>query len=234
MRKPMIAVVSLYDETKESYWMLPGYVKGLEEAGACPVILPLTEDGEALIRYAEAFDGFLFPGGHDLDPALYGAERSERCGVLCPERDGMEKRFFPLALKTGKPLLGICRGVQLFNVMLGGTLYQDIPAERPSNVNHHETPPYDKVAHTVEIGEDSPLFQAVGVRSMGVNSYHHQGIRELGSGLKIAAKAPDGMVEAVYLPGRRFALAVQWHPEFSRLSDENSRKIFRAFVEACR
>ncbi len=231
--KPMIAIVSLYDEKLESYWMLPGYAQGLEDAGAAPVILPLTTDEEALRRYADTFDGFLFPGGHDVDPALYGQTPDETCGTLCPQRDGMEAKFFPLALQTGKPMLGVCRGIQLFNVMLGGDLYQDIPTQCPSDVEHHETPPYDKVAHLVEIQQGTPLYEAVGLTEMGVNSYHHQGIKNLGKGLQVAAKAPDGMVEAVYLPEHRFALAVQWHPEFSRLSDENSRKIFSAFVRAC-
>ena len=230
--KPMIAIVSLYDEKLESYWMLPGYAQGLEAAGAAPVILPLTTDPAVLQRYAQTFDGFLFPGGHDLPPSLYGEEPSEKLGPLVPQRDSMEQAFFPLALETGKPMLGICRGIQLFNVMLGGDLYQDIPTQCPSGVQHHETPPYDKVAHPVAIRRGTPLFDAVGVEEMGVNSYHHQGIRRLGKGLEVAATAPDGMVEAVYLPEHRFALAVQWHPEFSRLSDENSRKIFEAFVKS--
>ena len=232
--KPIIAIVSLYDEKLESYWMLPGYAQGLEAAGAVPVILPLTTDQEALERYAQTFDGFLFPGGHDLDPALYGQNPTDQCGTVCPQRDSMERKLFPLTLETGKPMLGICRGIQLFNVMLGGSLYQDIPTECPSDVEHHETPPYDKVAHPVTVEQGTPLYQAVGVTQMGVNSYHHQGIKALGKGLRVAAKAPDGMVEAVYLPVHPFALAVQWHPEFSRLSDENSRRIFEAFVKAAR
>lgn len=232
--KPMIAIVSLYDEKLESYWMLPGYAQGLEAAGAAPVILPLTTDPAALQRYAQTFDGFLFPGGHDLDPALYGQNPTDQCGTVCPQRDSMERKLFPLTLETGKPMLGICRGIQLFNVMLGGSLYQDIPTECPSDVEHHETPPYDKVAHPVTVEQGTPLYQAVGVTQMGVNSYHHQGIKALGKGLRVAAKAPDGMVEAVYLPDHPFALAVQWHPEFSRLSDENSRRIFEAFVKAAR
>ncbi len=232
--KPLIGIVSLYDETKESLWMLLGYVEGLEEAGAGAVILPLTEDGETLRRYALLCDGFLFPGGHDVDPALYGTAEREKCGVICPERDRMEKRFFPLVLETGKPVLGICRGIQLINALLGGDLYQDLPTDLPSEVRHHETPPYDKPAHTVRIERDSPLFRAVGTEEMSVNSYHHQGVRTLGRGLRIAASAPDGLPEALYLPEREFFLAVQWHPEFSYKTDRNSRKIFRAFAEACR
>ena len=181
--KPIIAIVTLYDEKLESYWMLPGYAQGLEEAGAAPVVLPLTSDPAALERYAHTFDGFLFPGGHDLAPALYGEEPSEKCGTVIPQRDSMEQAFFPLALATRKPLLGICRGIQLFNVMLGGDLYQDIPTQCPSGVEHHETPPYDKVAHLVQVRRGTPLFDAVGVEEMGVNSYHHQGIRRLGAGL---------------------------------------------------
>lgn len=231
--KPLIGIVSLYDETKESYWMLPGYVEGLEEAGAASVILPLMEDRDSLVRFSSVCDGFLFPGGHDIDPGLYGEERSEKCGVVCPQRDNMERIFFPLALESGKPLLGICRGIQLFNVMLGGTLYQDIPSERPSDVTHHETPPYDKVAHMVTVAENTPLHRAVGAGEMPVNSYHHQGVKKLGQGLETAALAPDGLPEALYLPDHRFALAVQWHPEFSHKTDENNRKIFRAFVKAC-
>lgn len=232
--RPMIAIVSLFDEGKDSYWMLPGYAQGLEEMGAAPVMLPYTASKEALQRYAELFDGFLFPGGQDLHPSLYGLEDAEKCGELCRRRDAMEAAFYPLARATGKPMLGICRGIQLFNVMEGGDLYQDLPTEFPSAVQHHETPPYDKVAHRVTIEEGTPLFGAVGVTEMGVNSYHHQAVKRLGEGLAVAATAPDGVVEALYLPDHKFALAVQWHPEFSFCSDGNSRKIFGAFVEACR
>ena len=146
----------------------------------------------------------------------------------------MEQAFFPLALETGKPTVGHLPGHPAVQCDAGRGLYQDIPTQCPSGVQHHETPPYDKVAHPVAIRRGTPLFEAVGVEEMGVNSYHHQGIRRLGKGLEVAATAPDGMVEAVYLPEHRFALAVQWHPEFSRLSDENSRKIFEAFVAAAR
>jgi len=231
--KPLIAIVSLYDETKESYWMLPGYALALEQAGASPVILPPTSDPESLTRYVQTFDGFLFPGGHDLDPALYNGPPSGKLGPLCPQRDEMERLLFPMALESRKPLLGICRGIQLFNSMLGGSLYQDIPTECPSEVEHHETPPYDKVAHYVTVGADTILERIVECRNMAVNSYHHQGIKHLGRGLQACAVAPDGLIEAVSIANHPFALAVQWHPEFSYKTDGNSRKIFQAFVNAC-
>lgn len=231
--KPLIAIVSLYDETKESYWMLPGYAQALEQAGACPVVLPLTADPEALARYVEAFDGFLFPGGHDLDPAFYNGPMSDKLGPICPQRDSMERLLFPLALESRKPLLGICRGIQLFNCMLGGDLWQDIPTQCPSGTEHHETPPYDKVAHQVAIRAGSLLERIVAQCSMGVNSYHHQAIKQLGRGLEVCAMAPDSIVEAVSVQDHPFALAVQWHPEFSYRADGNSREIFRAFVQAC-
>lgn len=231
--RPLIAIVSLYDETKESYWMLPGYAQALEQAGASPVILPPTADPDVLQQYVQAFHGFLFPGGHDLDPALYDGPQSDKLGPLCPQRDEMERRLFPMALESRKPLLGICRGIQLFNCMQGGGLWQDIPTQCPSGVQHHETPPYDKVAHMVTVGEGTLLGKILGVRELGVNSYHHQCIKGLGRGLDVCATAPDGVVEAVSIKGHPFALAVQWHPEFSYQTDGNSRKIFRAFVSAC-
>lgn len=232
--KPLIGILSLFDETRDSYWMLPGYVEGIEEGGGSAVILPYPEDPEILDRYIQVCDGFLLPGGQDVDPDFYGQEKTELCGVLCPQRDKTERQFFSLILDSGKPVLGICRGFQAMNALLGGELYQDIPTQAPSAVEHHETPPYDKVAHMVSLQEDTPLHKAVQLSEMGVNSYHHQGVKTLGKGLAPAATAPDGLVEALYLPGHRFFLGVQWHPEFSHKSDENSRKIFAAFVNACR
>lgn len=232
--KPLIAIISLYDETKESYWMLPGYAEALEQAGACPVILPPTNEEDILQRYVHTFGGFLFPGGHDLAPELYGGQDSGKLGPLCPLRDEMERRLFPMALESRKPLLGICRGIQLFNCMLGGDLYQDIPTEHPSSIEHHETPPYDKAAHPVAVAAGSLLRDILERKYIKVNSYHHQGIRRLGRELVVNAMAPDGIIEAVSVQWHPFALAVQWHPEFSYKSDENSREIFAAFVEACR
>ena len=134
MRKPMIGILPLVDIERESYWMLPGYMRGVEEAGGLPVMLPLTANRPELEQLAAGFDGFLFTGGHDVNPALYGQTPSALCQEVCEARDNMEKILFPLVFERNKAVLGICRGAQLINAVLGGTLYQDLPALRPSAV----------------------------------------------------------------------------------------------------
>jgi putative glutamine amidotransferase len=212
--------------------MLPGYMQGLEEAGAVPVILHLTVSETALKQTACFFDGFLFTGGHDVNPKLYGQEKTSYCGEICEIRDQMEAFIFREAvLNQNKPALGICRGIQFFNALLGGSLYQDIPAEFPGTINHTKGPPYDVPAHNVRLLPESPLRELTGKECIEVNSYHHQGINKLAKGLEIMALADDGLVEAVYMPDHSYVLAVQWHPEFSPI-DEISKKIFSSFAGA--
>ena len=230
MERPIIGVIPLWDDEKDSIWMLPGYMRGLEEAGAAPVILHLTVSETTLKKTAGLCDGFLFTGGHDVNPALYRQEKTDRCGEVCETRDQMEAYIFHEAVvKHNKPALGICRGIQIFNAFLGGTLYQDIPAELPGAVTHVKGPPYDVPAHSVRILAQSPLYRLMGKERIEVNSYHHQGIRKIAEGLEIMALADDGLAEAVYMPDHPYVWAVQWHPEFS-LNDECSKKIFASFI----
>lgn len=236
MKKPIIGVLPLYDEKLESYWMVPGYMTGIEAAGGIPVMLPLTSDIEAIEPLAAAFDGFLFTGGPDVNPQIYGERPEEYCGKPSNERDLLEGWLFKQVLSMDKPMLGICRGLQLFNALLGGTLYQDIPSQLESDqkIVHTMKPPYDAPVHKVRIEKISPLYKILEHDEIAVNSYHHQGIKQLADSLLPAAKAGDGLVEAVWMPDRRFVLAVQWHPEFMYRTDENSLKLFSEFVGACR
>lgn len=228
----IIGLVPLVDEERESYWMLPGYMDGITEAGGIPIMLPLTEDPRTVIQLTEMCDGILLTGGHDVSPELYGEEKIEGCGACCPQRDAMETLLLREALDRDLPILGICRGIQFLNAALGGTLYQDIPSQLPSGLKHHQTPPYHIPSHEVSIYKESPLYELLQKDILPVNSYHHQGIRQLADDLKAMADAGDGLIEAVYMPDRKFVWAVQWHPEFSHLTDEDSRKIFSAFVAA--
>ena len=231
-QKPVIGLLPLWDEEKDSLWMLPGYPDGIAEAGGLPVTLPLTEDPDELAQLLDLCGGLLFTGGHDVSPGVYGAEASPDCGPVCTERDRMEVRLLELAIRAEKPVLGICRGIQLINAALGGTLYQHLPKERPSGLEHHMSPPYDAEQHGVRILPDTPLFELLKTETLGVNSYHHQAVRTVAPELRVMAEAEDGLVEAVYRPESRFLWAVQWHPEFSYRVNAASRAIFAAFVRA--
>ena len=144
----------------------------------------------------------------------------------------MERLVLEYALRDDKPVLGICRGHQLLNALLGGTLYQDLPSQHPSAVEHHQQPPYDAPIHTVSILPGTPLRELLERDTLPVNSYHHQAVKALSPQLKPMAVADDGLVEAAYLPGRRFVWSVQWHPEFAFHSDAASAAILSAFVNA--
>ena len=232
MNKPIIGVTPLWDEEKNSYWMLPGYLEGLEEAGAIPIILPLTADRADIAQIVEVCDGFLFTGGQDVAPQLYGEATRPTCGELCHARDTLERELLRQALERDKPILGICRGLQFLNAALGGTLYQDLPTEHPSEIEHSMKPLYDQAAHMVRILPDTPLAALLQKQELGVNSCHHQAVKTLAPGLAEMARSTDDLIEAVYLPGKTFVWAVQWHPEMSLHADTDSRKIFEAFVGA--
>lgn len=234
MKRPVIGVVPLFDSEKNSYWMIPGYMRGLEAAGALPVMLPLTTDRAELSELAQLCSGILFTGGQDVSPRIYGENASPLCGEACDERDNMERELLRLAVENDIPSLGICRGIQFINAALGGSLYQDLPTEHPSDTEHHMSPPYDRVCHRVDIVKGSPLHVLLKKEVLGVNSYHHQAVKQLAPCLRAMAYSEDGITEAVYLPDRRFIWAVQWHPELSYLSDEDSMAIFNAFVSAAR
>ena len=230
--RPVIGVIPLWDDQKESIWMLPGYLDGISEAGGLPIILPLSADEQELRQLFELCDGVLLTGGHDVSPELYHEEPLTGLVECCRERDEMEGIILKMALEDDVPVLGICRGIQFINAALGGTLYQDLPLQHPSDVDHRQKAPYDIPAHEVKIVKDSPLYKCLSIVRLPVNSCHHQAIRELSPELEAMACSPDGLVEAVHMPRRKFVWAVQWHPEFSYKTDENSRKILKAFVDA--
>jgi putative glutamine amidotransferase len=234
MNKPLIGLVPLWDKEKDRLWMRPGYMDGIEQAGGLPVMLPLTTDKALLEQISRTVDGLLFTGGVDVCPSLYGEETMDVCGEIFTRRDEMETVLFPFWMELDKPAFGICRGIQLFNVMLGGTLYQDIGAQFKGvpPLRHQQEKPYDKPSHKVTITPGSPLHALLGADEVAVNSCHHQGIKDLSGELACMAVAEDGLMEAVFMPGKKFVWAVQWHPEYN-LNGEISPKLFSAFVNAC-
>ena len=233
---PVIGVVPRYDFEWTGLAVSDGYLSGLLETGAVPLVLPLTSDPAHIARIVQACDGFLIPGGQDIDPARYGARREPRTHRSATSRDAMEQALVLAVVKADKPLLGICRGMQSLNVALGGTLHQDVGSEGELPVaGHVQGRPFDMPAHMVDIVEGTKLAEVVGAPRLGVNTIHHQGVAKLGEGLVVSAVSPDdGVIEGIELPSARFIVGVQWHPEYMWRTRPHSKRLFRALVEAAR
>ncbi|MGX8702738.1 gamma-glutamyl-gamma-aminobutyrate hydrolase family protein [Caproiciproducens sp.] len=233
MAKPVIGLTPLYDPEQERLWMRPNYLRAVEEAGGVPLVLPLAGGEEDVAALSGLCDGFLFTGGPDVHPSLFGEETLRFCGPIDSRRDKFEILLLNRAVKLDKPMLGICRGIQLMNAALGGSLYQDIPAQvRGLPVAHNQKPPYDVAVHSIVIEKESPLCAILHKTEMTVNSMHHQAIKDLAPPLRCAASSADGLAECVWMPGKRFFLGVQWHPEY--LPGPESGNLFRAFLSAAK
>ena len=232
--RPLIAVSPLYNGKRNLQMMPSNYLEAIELAGGAPIVLPLTKNTAALEAVLKCCSGVLFTGGHDIDPVLYGQEIIPQCGELSPVRDMVEGWILDWVLERDIPVLAICRGMQLLNVHLGGTLYQDLPVQRRRTLAHSQEPPYERTTHTVLVAKDSFLSQFTGWGPMQVNSLHHQAVERVAPGMIVDACATDGVVESIHLPGKRFVLGIQWHPEYNAGEQKASAEIFKGFVKACR
>jgi putative glutamine amidotransferase len=210
------------------------YIRAVVRAGAAPLLIPHVTSKARLRALYEVLDGLLLPGGGDVDPARYGEARHEKCGAVSPERDETELTLARWAVDDGKPLLAICRGIQVLNVALGGSLYQDIEAQAPGADRHDWNPGYprDHLPHPVAITPETKLAHIVVNTSLPVNSLHHQAIKEIAPGLTVTAHAPDQIIEGVEVAGHPFVVGVQWHPEELARGDVRAQRLFDAFVEA--
>jgi len=208
------------------------YAKAVMDAGGIPVLIPsmIAEDGwDALYS---RLDGILFSGGGDIGLEHSPGEPHPRITEVDPTRDSVEMKLVHASASDGKPFLGICRGSQVLNVALGGTLYTHIPDQLPNALDHSYPGDMRTVlVHEVKIEEGTRIAEIFGEPILKVNSLHHQGLKDIAPSLRVAGHAPDGLVEAVELPDHPFGVAVQWHPEW--LTDqESTRNLFRKFVEA--
>jgi putative glutamine amidotransferase len=237
MKKPWIGIPARYHEKSQYIGQLRQYLDAVLWAGGIPLLIPVIAGEETLRAYAQRIDGILLPGsGSDVDPKLYGAEPHVRLGKLYPERDKTDFTLIEDAEKNGKPLLGICFGVQSLNVYRGGSLVQDIPSVISDAVVHDNDDPADNPSkparHLVRLSEGSLIAKLAAGKEMEVNSYHHQSVQNIGRDLKPVAVAPDGVVEAVEDTRGRFIVGVQWHPERGFESDPLSQALFKSFIEA--
>ena len=218
-----------------SWVMNQRYYLATAAVGGVPWMIPLLEDLATLREIYDRLDGVLLAGGVDMDPAAYGEEKTPLCGAIDPARDMVELQLVRWALADGKPLFGICRGLQVINVATGGTLYQDVAAECTEAIKHDYFPTagWERgyLAHEVKLVPGTRLQQALTTSSLTVNTMHHQGIDRLGKGLTVSAVAPDGLIEGLEHPAHPYLSAVQWHPE--SMGADHSSRMLQPFINAC-
>lgn len=209
------------------------YVRALEAAGAAPVLIPLLEDPDRLRAIYGRLDGILFPGGADVDPAAYHEEPIGNLNLVEPRRDRVEIALARWAVQDDLPTLGICRGQQLLNVALGGSLYQDLRYQGVTSLEHagKDGRARDALVHAVRLDQDSQLAQMLDETEVKVNSLHHQAVKDVAPLLRVIGRAEDGVIEALEARDRRFLITVQWHPE-EIAAIPWVQALFRGFVQA--
>ena len=230
--RPIIALLGEVNDER-CITMQDTYVSAVEETGGISLIVPCLRGDSAIDDVVELCDGFLFTGGHDVHPSRYGEAVKDTCGGVQLFRDELEFRTLEKVIRTKKPILAICRGIQLLNVFFGGTLHQDMPSELDTTILHKQVEGYYATSHEVNIVENTPLYELIGSTRMKANSFHHQAIRDLGRGLLVSARAGDGIIEGVYTEGEQYIRAYQWHPERLVFNSEDNRRIIEDFINAC-
>ena len=228
--RPLIGITSVYEVDKEnpsaaSTTVDFAYVKAVSENGGVPVVLPTIDDWHALQQYVDLLDGLVLVGGADIPPSAYGQQPHETVKLLPKQRYDFERKLIALWLASGKPVLGVCLGMQFTNVVAGGTLIQDIPSQVATTVGHRR-------CHSVRIEQGSLLAQILGTDQVLVHSNHHQAVKDVGYGLRVIARSEDGVIEALERFDGGFGLFVQWHPELMADNTAHRDAIYGALVEA--
>ncbi|MCI0711535.1 MAG: gamma-glutamyl-gamma-aminobutyrate hydrolase family protein [Chloroflexi bacterium] len=242
MSKPIIGITTYHEINEQRRWRFvtnQTYVDAILNAGGIPVLIPLnivqSGDDSLLRALYERIDGVLIPGGGDIHPEFYSQYITPKDTKVDRNRDKVEITLAIWAYEDDQPLLGICRGQQVINVALGGTLIHDIPSEKPSQLLHDydDHIPPSHLAHNVDLDRDSQLGKILGVSKIEVNSLHHQAIEQIAPVLKVNAYADDGIIEGVEVPDAYFYIGVQWHPEWMTANVPAMKNLFHSFVEAC-
>ena len=208
------------------------YVTALENAGLVPLIVPPLSSDRAAAAVLDSVSGLVLTGGEDVDPARYGEERHEKLHSVNPARDATESILVEEAKARGMPVLAICRGIQILNVALGGTLVQDIASQCETTIDHDEDGPRDSRSHAITVEPGSLIAEAIGAEHLTVNSFHHQSVKRVADGMRVTARSPDGIIEGLESTDEDWwVLAVQWHPEEMTDSPQPwDRGLFKAFA----
>ncbi|GAW92516.1 gamma-glutamyl-gamma-aminobutyrate hydrolase family protein [Calderihabitans maritimus] len=231
---PLIGITCSHDLQENRYYLRVNYCRVIEACGGLPFILPAVTTKELIKNYCERLDGLILSGGGDVDPTFFGEEPLPGCGKIDPERDYWEINLVQKWLTTGKPLLAICRGMQVLNIAAGGDIYQDIYSQLSVTIKHQQEAPPWHPTHHVSIIPDTKLYSIMGKLSWRVNTFHHQAIRRPAPGFTVSARAADGVVEALEATSFGFVIGVQWHPECMWKRDPKAKALFETFVKECK
>jgi putative glutamine amidotransferase len=236
-RDPLVGVTTsiTVDQTPERAYVNSAYLHAVQQAGGVPVLLPPQLSTSSLERLVRGLDALLLTGGGDVDPGSFGEAPHPTLYDVAPSRDALETQVTHMALEKRTPLLAICRGIQVLNVALGGSLHQDVATDPGTQIQHSQKEARDQTSHKVTVTPRSRLGHVLGSEDIEVNSFHHQVIKSLGRGLVAVAWAPDRLIEGVELDDdSRWVVGVQWHPEHLVGSSEPARRLFSALVTAAR
>lgn len=235
MTLPLIGISGSHNTQDHNLLIRENYMQSVLRAGGLPVLLPHTDDESAASALLDMLDGLLLAGGGDVEPARYGEAAIPECGAPDAQRDGFELLVARMALSRGMPVFGVCRGIQLLAVAMGGTLWQDIEAQLSvPRAKHEQEPPYDAPTHDVFFEPDGLFARILGADRAATNSMHHQAVKDPGPRLVVEGRAADGVIEAVRARDTDAVFAVQYHPEYLSHRDKQAAKLFAHLVEKAR
>lgn len=234
MRKPIIGITCSVNWKDERQQQNETYIQAVLKAGGVPVLLPAVSSEAVIMEHAQFIDGLIVSGGPDMDPKYFGEQPVPELGVVNPAMDASESVLIRRILELDKPLLGICRGEQVLNVVSGGTLYQDLRRALPDVLKHGQDQPRWFPSHSVRIVPDTKLAEILQAEELPVNSFHHQAVARVAPGFVATAYAPDGVIEAIESQNHRFVIGVQWHPEGMWNQTDNYDALFAAFIQAAK
>jgi putative glutamine amidotransferase len=240
MERPIIGVSCMNSRDSGGSGLMavrPTYLRAIEAAGGVPLLIHLSDNLEVARALYKLCDGILLPGGDDVDPAYYGEEPHPDLGDVDRQRDEVELALARWTREDKKPLMGICRGIQVINVAFGGSLYQDIPAQLPAASDHRANTKlrqYDVLTHSIALEPDSWLAERLSSDEVMGNTMHHQAVKQPAPGMRVVGRTPDGVIEALEGAGEQFVVAVQCHPEHLwSCAETRWLRVFEGFVAAC-
>lgn len=233
--RPIIGIVPSIDENKEQYFTNIANVRAIKQAGGVPLVLPYTESIEIIKKYATMIDGLYLAGGNDIDPNYYSEAPHPKLGEVNSTRDAFEWEVLKYVSYEDKPILGVCKGMQMINVFFGGSLYQDMTSQVTDTIiQHNQKSPLKHPIHVVTLVNKTKLQQIIEQDTIKVNSHHHQAVYRVGDGLIVSGRTSDGIIEAIESSRHSFVIGVQWHPEELLKTDEQMAiKIYDMFIMQC-